>query len=195
MEGSTLPPTFWMKAVSSPREPSSLTRTTEMLPLPKLAIITNFPVLSIEMKQVLGAAGRGSIQQTQLSGRLIDGESADIRRMIQGWPQRERVFADRVKEAMVRRNSKERGIHHLCSQLGLAEFAGGGMEAADINSLALTLPHSPRLAVMHVLESGVGADVHEEVIVLSGYSLDSQEREGDKQTECVWGANNVHESY
>ena len=42
-----------MKEVNSPSEPSSLTRITETLPLPKFAIITYFPVLSIEMKQVL----------------------------------------------------------------------------------------------------------------------------------------------
>ena len=70
--------------------------------------------------------------------------------MIERRPQRERVFADSIEEAMIRRNSKERRIDHLRCQLGLAEFAGRGMEAADINSLALTLSHSPRLAVMHV---------------------------------------------
>jgi hypothetical protein len=42
-----------MKEVNSPSEPSSLTRITETLPLPKFAIITYWPLLSIETKQVL----------------------------------------------------------------------------------------------------------------------------------------------
>src|SRR6266851_1252676 len=105
--------------------------------------------------------------------------------------QRKRVFAYGIKEAMIRRNGKKRRIDDLRSQLGLAESTGRGMEAADINSLAVTLSHAPRLAVMHVLEPGVSADVHEEVMVLSGGGRGSHKRENDNQTERV--CNRSHE--
>src|SRR5437773_7137299 len=94
---------------------------------------------------------------------------------------------------MVGRDCEERWINHLSRKLGLADFASRGMEAADINPLAVTLTYSPGLAVMHILEPRVGADIHEKVVVLRGSSLDIQKRESDKQNESV--SDTSHEGF
>src|SRR5271169_1606595 len=108
--------------------------------------------------------------------------------MIERWPNGERILAYGVEESMIRRNSQERRINHLRCQFGLTKLAGSRAEAADINPLAVTLSQPVRPAVMHPLEPGVGADIHEEVAALSVGSLDFRngEPECDDQTQRVW---------
>src|SRR6202047_2475798 len=104
-----------------------------------------------------------------------------------------RVFADGVKEAMVGRNCQEGRIDNLRSQLGLTELTRGRMEAGDINSFAMTLSKSIRLAVMHPLEPGISASVDKEIVVLSRCSRAGQNRDRNHQTEH--GSDWSHEDF
>src|ERR1700704_3005573 len=58
-------------------------------------------------------------------------------------------------------NRKECGISDLRCKLWLTHFAGRGLEAAHVNSLALT--SSSREAFLHISEAGVGAEIYEVV--------------------------------
>src|ERR1017187_8402378 len=73
-------------------------------------------------------------------------------------------------------NGQKRGINHFRRQPGFANFAGGRMKTADIDPFAQAA--SRGRALLHIFESGIGAEVYE-VATVSG--LRSQ---GTGRKEC-----------
>ena len=106
-----------------------------------------------------GSAGRQRVQQVQLAGFGIDGEGADIRRVIESRAQRKRVFGRNIEEALVGMDGKERGIDDFRGKFGLAYSARCRLETADVDSLAMTA--SGGEALLHVGEARIGAEIHE----------------------------------
>src|SRR5260221_9985180 len=56
-------------------------------------------------------------------------------------------------------NRKECRINDLRCKLWLTHFAGRGLEAAHVNSLAVT--SSSQEAFLHISEAGLGAEIYE----------------------------------
>ena len=79
-----------------PQRSVCLTRSTDTLPLPKFAIRTNFPVLSIEMKQVLVPPVGAVLSSRSLPLEECNRERTHVRRRVQSRPQRERVLTDGI---------------------------------------------------------------------------------------------------
>src|ERR1019366_2749534 len=123
-----------------------------------------------------GPAGRYGIQQPQVALRRIDGERTHGGGLVQSRPQRKRIFAHCVQKLVIRMNGQKRGINHFRRQPGFAHFAGGRMKTADIDPFAQAA--SRGRALLHIFESGIGAEVYE-VVTVSG--LRSQ---GTGRKEC-----------
>src|SRR5712664_1377494 len=152
-----------------------------------------FPCLVHRNEACAGPTGGSCIEQAQLASCGINCESAHVRRMIERRSHGKRVFAHGVQESMIRSDGKKRRIDHLRGQFGLTEFTRRWPEVANVNSLAMALSHSKRLAVMHVLKAGVGADVEVKVVVLGGSRVAGHSSESESENEIEGVADASHE--
>ena len=134
------------------------------------------------MWQVLVPPVGTVFEQPQLARRVVDGEGAHVRCMVERRSQRERIFRHCVQKLMIGMNRQKGGIQDLSGQLRLVHLTGRRMEAADIDPFAVALSHSESRAMGHELEAGVSAEVHVEVLCLA---RQGGERKDKKQAECA----------
>src|SRR3974390_3134413 len=76
---------------------------------------------------------------------------------------------------MIRRDREEGRIDHLACEFSGAQFSSRRAKTAQIGALAVSLALAVGLAVMHVFETGISADVDEIVIALGEREVASQE--------------------
>src|ERR1700722_3413094 len=79
-------------------------------------------------------------------------------------------------------NGKKGGIRDLSGKLRLVHFAGGRMEAADIDPLAVAFSNSEGGAVSYEFEACISPEVH---VKIFGLACQSGEREEEEKADCA----------